>query len=275
MIYIIISVSAAALGVVLYLALRVRRVVQMNQNDIWLADEFRRCNVTVDGPQGSGKDLIFAHVIHLRNEPHYANIPYNFNTEERPLTDLNTGTNTFEKLAANDIDQFEPVFEEGRDFYISDAGIALPAHYRELLQKLYPTMPIFIALARQLHNMRVHNNSQYFKRVWDKFREQSDSFIRCRGKAKDMGEYLLVKTTCYEMPEAFESNLLPSPLLSARYGAVVSRIFKVYKYELEYDTRAFREKLLKQAAQTFGEVLDCLENPLDNLENPLSNIGEL
>jgi len=40
----------------------------------WLVSEFARCNIIVYGKKGSGKDLLFAHTINLRGQPHYSNI---------------------------------------------------------------------------------------------------------------------------------------------------------------------------------------------------------
>ena len=104
-------------------------VTSPDKADIWLVNEFSRCNVLVFGKKRQGKDLIFAHVIALRGEKHYANIPYDENTEVITLDELNVGDNTFEDFINGTVRPFSPRFDEGCDVYVSDGGIYLPCHF--------------------------------------------------------------------------------------------------------------------------------------------------
>ena len=75
-------VAAVIIAVVIVIIARRYKRRRLDAADAWLVSEFRRCNVMVFGKKGSGKDVIFAHVIALRGEKHYSNIPYDDNTEE-------------------------------------------------------------------------------------------------------------------------------------------------------------------------------------------------
>ncbi|MDE6402167.1 MAG: hypothetical protein K2L54_06090, partial [Clostridiales bacterium] len=89
-----------------------RKIVTLpDEADAWLVNEFRRCNVLVFGKKRQGKDLIFAHVIALRGEKHYANIPYDENTEVITLDELNVGDNTFEDFITGTVRPVQPRFE--------------------------------------------------------------------------------------------------------------------------------------------------------------------
>lgn len=231
-------------------------------NDLWLVNEFKRCNVIVFGKKGSGKDLLFAHAIALRNELHYSNINYNGLTEVRPLTDLSVGDNTFEDCINGTIRKFDPTFEENKDFYVSDGGIYLPCQYNKQLNEFYPSMPMFYALSRHLYNMNVHVNVQALTRLWDKLREQADSYIRVL-KTVDKGEYLQVSVITYDSYNSAERGLLPSndKQFTATNGEVTARKFRIYKNELEYDTRYFRDVFLNRKKSYLEGVLYNVKRP--------------
>ncbi len=212
-----------------------------NENDVWLINEFARCNVIVFGKKGTGKDLLFSHVIALRDEEHYSNIYYDEHTEVVDLKDVSLGDITFEKLVNGTYEKIEPSFSEGADIYISDAGVYLPCQYDKLLSDLYPSMPVLYALSRQLYSNNIHCNVQSLGRLWIKLREQADSFIRTL-ETKDCGEFLKVTTICYENLESASKGLLPNsdPQFVATHGQVVRRVFKIPKGEITYDTRYFK-----------------------------------
>ena len=123
--YIIIGscVGAVVIAVTIVLIVFRYRRYRLDAADAWLLSEFGRCNVMVFGKKGSGKDVIFAHVIALRGEKHYSNIPYDDNTEVIDLCEINAGDNTFEDCINGEIEKFEPRFDECCDIYISDVGI--------------------------------------------------------------------------------------------------------------------------------------------------------
>ena len=157
------AVAIVITGVILFR--RRFKEYKLDEADRFLVSEFRRCNVMVFGKKGSGKDVIFAHVIALRGEKHYANIPYDDNTEVIDLYELNVGGNTFNHCIDGNITPFPPRFDECCDVYISDGGIYLPSHFDKELEKIVPDMPSFFALSRHLYNNNVHINSQDRKSV--------------------------------------------------------------------------------------------------------------
>lgn len=251
------AVTAALIGIaVIVIRLLLRRKRHgLTPDDYWLVHEFSRCNVIVFGKKGTGKDLIFAHVIALRGDKHYSNIQYNADTEVIALTDVSLGNNTFENCIENRIVKLDPQFEEGKDIYISDGGIYLSSQYDQALNKLYPSMPIFYALSRHLYNNNIHVNVQNLGRLWLKLREQADSYIRAMGTT-DRGEYLLVHTVCYDKYESAAQGLLPNrdSQYRATYGDITERTFKIYKQELQYDTRYFKDVFLNVPHTPLEEV---------------------
>jgi len=71
--WLIIGMAAVAIGIIVIVCLLHRhKLVLLDEADAWLVHEFRRCNVMVFGKKGSGKDVLFAHVIALRGEKHYS-----------------------------------------------------------------------------------------------------------------------------------------------------------------------------------------------------------
>jgi hypothetical protein len=215
--------------------------------DRWLLNAFDNYDCAVYGFRGSGKDVLFAHVINLRGTKHYSNIYYNGQTEIRDLKELNVGGNSYEDFINGDIKKFAPNFEEGYHFFISDAGVYLGCQYNKELNQNYGEMPIHIALRRHLYDSHVHTNSQALNRPWDKIREQQGCFIHALG-VKDYGDFLVVKAISYTK---YESALecLPVPVKPdkyhvMKYGEILEHDFMVSVKSLTYDTRHFKTQLL-------------------------------
>lgn len=219
------------------------------QNE-WLKQEFSRCNVAVFGKKGTGKDLLFAHAIYLRREPHYANIPYNEYTEVIPLNSIKVGDNNYKNVLENNIEKIERTFKNFTDIYLSDAGIFFPSQYNKTLDELYAGVPIFMALSRQLYQLNVHFNTQELSRVWNKIREQADCYIRVLG-SRFKGAFVYIDTISYQQYNSAEKGILP-PLkprnkkerreleeFTARNGEVVYRTFRMHRREIKFDTYYF------------------------------------
>ncbi len=237
------AIVAVCLTTGIVLLLRRHKIVLVDKADAWLVQEFSRCNVMVYGKKRQGKDLIFAHVIALRGEKHYANIPYNENTEIISLDELNVGDNTFEDFINGTVRPFTPRFEEGYDVYVSDGGIYLPCHFNKELNTKYPGMPIFFALSGQLYDMRVHINSQALSRPWDKLREQADSYIQVlRTDRRD--DYLYTRIVGYDNYDNALNEKNPTVRFTVRIPIS----------ELKYDTRFFREVLF-DSPPACGDIL--------------------
>lgn len=141
---------------------------------------FLKDSVLVFGNKGKGKDLLFQMVIKRRKKPYYGNLRYG-GAKWYPLEvkDLSCGSNSFKSMIEGDISKFNPKFEEKRDVYISDCGVYFPAQYFQLLDKQYPSTPLYMALSRHLYVQNVHCNCQSVTRIWDKMREQFGYYIKC------------------------------------------------------------------------------------------------
>lgn len=248
MIPIIVSCASCAGVIGLIIAVvalsRRHRAILLDEADEWLVNEFRRCNVMVWGKKGSGKDVIFAHVIALRGETHYSNIPYDGNTEVIELHELSAGDNTFIDCINGTIRPFEPRFEECADIYVSDAGIYFPNTMDRLLNELYPSTPVLMALSRHLYNNNIHTNCQAFDRPWKKIREQADSYIQVL-RTRDRGDCLLVDILGYDKYGNAENEVDPA----AKYTV------RVPKYELQYDSRYFRNVFFNDPPTSHDSIM--------------------
>ena len=256
-IFLFIGIGIVAAVVITVIAILITRLMFERQEqedglywiyqDKWLLNAFDNFDTAVYGLRGTGKDVIFAHAINLRGGKHYSNIYYNADTEVRDLKDLNVGGNRYEDFIEGDITPFEPNFEEGYHFFISDAGVYLGCQYNKELNDNYGELPIHLALRRHLYDSHVHTNSQALNRPWDKIREQQGIFIHTLGTV-DYGDHLIVTAISYTK---YESALecLPPPEQPdkyhvMKYGEILEHKFRVPVDSLSYDTRHFKTKLL-------------------------------
>ena len=216
---------------------------------------FKKNNVIVYGKKGTGKDLIFNYVINHRRVKCCSNIQFNKKyCDIQNISDFELRSITYNDLIDNTFDKQDKTFIEKKDFYISDAGIYLPSQYSALLDKKYKSFPIVYALSRHLGQFNIHANAQALGRVWNKLREQADSFISCRRTYKIFG-FLITKCIYYDKYESANSNLLPfragslsskeKKALKAQFeatnGVVRTLYILQYKRNIKYDTRAFHE----------------------------------
>ena len=143
---------------------------------------FQKGNVCVCGLRGAGKDVLMGNVIARRKKPYVSNLNYTNDDKYQKLDfdKIDCGKNTYLDLIAGDVKYYEFPYVSGSDIYISDAGIYLPSQYCNELNKRFPYLPTYFALSRQVSHNNVHVNVQHLGRVWDKIREQSDLYIRCR-----------------------------------------------------------------------------------------------
>lgn len=247
-------VSAALIALCIYAIVRLLRIKNEKNSglywayqDKWLLNAFDNYDCAVYGFRGTGKDVLFAHAINLKGGKHYSNIYYNTDTEVRDLKDLNVGGNTYEDFINGNIKKFEPNFEEGYHFFISDAGVYLGCQYNKELNQNYGELPIHIALRRHLYDSHVHTNSQALNRPWDKVREQQGCFIHTLGTI-DCGDFLIVKAISYTKYESALECLPPTDKPDKfhvmKYGEISEHKFKVPVSSLTYDTRHFKTILL-------------------------------
>lgn len=221
---------------------------------------FRSGNVSVCGLRGSGKDMLFSNVVARRKEPYISNTNYGgywikFNPDQ-----LNP-RNTWKDFMNDTLTRYSYPFGDGMDFYIADGGVYMPSQDQGQLCKDFPHIPVFMALSRHLGDCNVHYNVQNLNRMWDKIREQSDTYIRCI-KCKVLFRKLVIqKIIVYEKYEAAVNRVPPfrlrRPLFSPariqqyqiqksnyeiQHGSVKARTL-IYFNRSKYNTRIFKEML--------------------------------
>lgn len=231
---------------------------------------FRSGNVLCAGTKGSGKDMLFSLVIRKRakaGEIHAANIKYQNYTTVRAVGYYRLENNSRKNFVNDNFTLETKQFTEREDYYISEAGLALPSHQNRQLEKDYPTFPIVYALSRHLGEFNIHANAQSFTRVWDKLREQADYYIWCnnckvffkRIVRQDLIIYNRAETAYQHIqPFKVRRNLLGrrnkddlayAQRFNAKYGVVNRLVFwHVLPKTDVYDTRIFYKKLYKKEA---------------------------
>lgn len=215
-------------------------------------------NVCVTGLRGTGKDLLFGNVIAYRKKPYISNLDYGGERHELDFDLLDCGKNTYKNLISGDINKYEFPYEKGTDVYLSDAGIYLPSQYCGELNARYPYIATYQALSRQLSGNNFHINTQNLNRCYDKIREQSDVYIRCRKCIYIFG-LVIQFITLYDKAQSCIDRVKPcrirKPLISAVgrtqadcyidnfynvHGTVKNKIL-IYFNRSKHDTLYFKE----------------------------------
>lgn len=227
--------------------------------------------VSVCGVMGSGKDLLTGNVIMRRQKSYVSNLYYGGIQEKLDFDKLNCGCNTYKNFLSGKINYYEWPFADGTDIYLSDAGLYLPAQYCNELNRMYPYLPNVFALIRQLGDARFHVNSQALQRVWDKFREQSDTYIMCKWVVKPLIRLFGIVVQRVYIYESYESAVkhvppfrVPRPLLNPdrkfqwelayqnyeiAHGRIQARTL-IYRNKSKHNTREFKEMFLNGKKQT-------------------------
>lgn len=221
---------------------------------------FDEGNVCVCGLRGRGKDMLLANVVMRRKKPYVSNVDYggvHYNFDPREFL---CGGNTYRNFIFGPINHYEYPYPDETDIYISDAGIYFPSQYCGELNRDYGHMATFMALSRHLGDCNVHFNVQNLNRVWDKIREQSDTYIMCNG-CKVIFGIVFQRVTIYEMSESAVKRVPPfrvrRPLINPNriqtwelakqsyeisHGRIQRRLL-IYKNRSTYNTRIFKEVL--------------------------------
>ena len=226
-------------------------------------------SVCVCGQRGTGKDLLMGNVA-VRSPRYYANIDYGGNFCPIDFTKLDI-QNDYTDLVNGNVKTYVYPYEQGVDLFVSDIGVYFPSQYCNELNKKYPRIPYFLALSRQLtKGASLHWNCQALPRCWDKFREQSDTYILTRGVFKPLLRLGLViqRVRVYELYDSCVRRVppfrLPKPSIASnkeikqnyeieksRYeqtNGYVKDYLVVYRNKAKYDTYHF--KTLLESSQT-------------------------
>lgn len=207
------------------------------ENDQWLIDEGFRHSISVYGEAGSGKDLLFAHRIALVGQAHYAPFAYDYNTIVAPMTLFETKNIKYSDIFDGKVRPYTNVILDGVSVYCSDSNIHLPNTEDSRIKSEHPGIHIYAALRRHLNDLQIHINGQTLDRCYKILREQCDCFIWTQG-VTTFKEYLIVETITYRYNRYASVMMLPEEAPSS-YG-IKRRFFLIPKYEIHYDTRAFR-----------------------------------
>lgn len=222
---------------------------------------FKSGNVCVTGLRGTGKDLLFGNVIVRRKSDYVSNLNYGGKFHEADFSKLDCGKNTYKEFISGNLNYYSYPYPIGSDIYISDCGIYFPSQYCSQLNNQYGYMATYQALSRQVSHNNFHVNAQNLNRVWDKIREQSDMYIRCRACIYIFG-LVIQFITIYDKYESAVNRVKPCrvhvPLFNPQakmqarthldtfhntHGLVRNRVL-LYINRSKHDTYYF-EKLLK------------------------------
>lgn len=231
-------------------------ILKLELNAQFIARSFKNGNAIIYGKKRKGKDLIFQKVITKRKkEDYFANIPYGYKYHHIELNDISLSPNTYDDLINGTITKLKKdKLREKRDIYISDSGIHLPSHYNHILNKAYPSMPLYYSLSGHLYDSNVHCNwNGKFTRLWDKLREQADEYFRAL-KTVVIGPFIFTKLRYFEEQQACESNVLPfkkrfmaghNNALQREFTAMNGEVRDMWivqtKKKIFYDTRIFEK----------------------------------
>lgn len=228
---------------------------------------FERGSVCVTGQRGCGKDMMMANVVARRKASYVANIDYQCPDSEYyklDYSELCLGGLTYKDLVTGNIKKSTYVYPEGADIYITDIGVYFPSQYCNELNKMFASLPLFLALSRQIADCNVHLNVQNLNRAWDKFREQSDQYItadRCFVFFK--GRLVLQRIIIYDRADSCQARIRPCRVRRGRgkearaqveiykdnfynqHGSVQAR-WLLYRNKSNYDTRYFKSLLIEE-----------------------------
>lgn len=221
---------------------------------------FREGNVMVYGMRGSGKDVLFGNVVMRRRKSYISNTNYGGDFIKFDPAQLDC-KNTWRNFMTNKLNHYVYPYPDKVDFYIPDVGVYMPSTYQADLCKEYPHIPVFLALSRHLGECNVHTNCQAIPRIWDKLREQSETYIRCMSCDWLLGFIVIQKIIIYEKYESAVAKVPPfclkRPLINPNrlqlweiqkmnyqiaHGKVEPRTL-IYINLSKHNTRVFKEML--------------------------------
>lgn len=198
---------------------------------------FEDGNVCVYGLRGRGKDLLMSNVAVRRKLPYVCNVDYGGLHNEFHPDDFNCGYNSYKNFIDECLNKYVYPFPDGTDVYISDAGIYFPAQYCNELNRDYKYFPTFFGLSRHVGKANVHTNAQNLARIWDKIREQSDTYILCNWSKVLFGRFVIQHVTLYDKYDSALNKMLPfsvTPPLFASRDAITNLRIQKQMYECKH-----------------------------------------
>lgn len=211
-----------------------------------LCKMFNNGNVCVTGLRGRGKDLLMSNIIARRKLPYICNVDYGIkNVPYLPLDlKLLDCKNTYHNFLSKKFNTYIYPYDDLVDVYVSDAGIYFPSQHSSSLDKEYQGLSIFQAISRHLGNCNFHFNAQNLNRVWNKIREQSDTYIRCN-RCFVLGKFVFQSITIYDKYDSCVNNVEP-------YQHIKAPTFASKEVRAQYLARD--EVLYRQFTNSYGSI---------------------
>jgi hypothetical protein len=214
---------------------------------------FNDGNVIVTGLRGRGKDVLFSLVTNSSKCKFISNIDYTGDNRYLPfkLEDISVGGNTFNNFIQDKVVPYNYPYADGIDYYISDAGIYFPSQEFSQLNKFYPSVPVFQALSRHLGDCNFHCNVQNLNRLWDKIREQADTYLLCSKCKVRFKRFVFMTVYYYDRYQSCVDRVKPMKKRWGRLGKIEYdkfvgqygqiRRLKIWGYlRHDYDSRRFK-----------------------------------
>lgn len=227
-------------------------------NRAYILSLFQEGNTLTCGLRGRGKDLLFSFVTNYGKrykKGYISNVKYNDKCIKANMHELLSCNNTFYNFTNNKINYYEWKYPENTDIFISDAGVYYPNFEHNILDKTYPSAPMFFCLSRHIGNVNVHCNIQNIEKLWDKPRVLCDTYILCRKARVLFGKFAKIKLTIYDNFDSCVSRREPFLAFGlgkeyrmrkveyqARYGNIKNITIR-FILKNKYDSRAFKEIL--------------------------------
>jgi hypothetical protein len=173
---------------------------------------FQHANTLTFGKKRKGKDLLTQAIIRERKAEYFANITYGYKYNHIELSEISLYPNTYENFINGKITKIKWIKKREKvDIYIDDVGNKLPSQYNHVLNKKYPSMPLYYSLSGHAYDSNIHcNYNGAYTRLWDKIREQADDYFRALMTVK-IGPFLFSKYRYFEEEQSAKNNLLPMP----------------------------------------------------------------
>lgn len=216
---------------------------------------FSNHSVLVCGEKGSGKDLLFGYVVRRRKRKYISNVDYGgVRIPFDPISQWSLGGNRLANLVEGTLTPYEYPYDDNIDYYISDGGCYFPCQENSLLNRRYPSVPLFAALSRHLGDCRIHMNVQSPNRIWDKLREQATRYIWIEHSKLYFGKFVRMKLYLYERLSSCQDHVRPMRSGGGKFGKAERRKSEQtygmirkhviwFKKNYQYDDRAFKALL--------------------------------
>lgn len=204
---------------------------------------FLQGNVCVTGLRGTGKDLLFGNIIVRRDEPYVSNLDYGGEFHLADFSKLDCGGNVYTDFLSQAVKPYVYPYPSGSDVYVSDAGIYFPSQYCSQLNNKFGSIATYQALSRQVSHNNFHFNTQNLNRVWDKIREQSDIYIRCR-KCVYLFGFVFQSVTLYDKAQSCVDRVRPCRVKVPLFNKQAKMNAQIYKDQFFNTHGTVTDKLL-------------------------------